>query len=188
MAYQKKWDVMNDLEMTVSKICSAREILDCAIDKLSEGNISKTETLMCAADEFLQMFIKDFDEKFKVAWNEVIDNHKEENLNPQYGDPQEQMPDYISYQGAIEAGWELTDDGHWIPPSKEKVKNWVLPVEADPSGEYFFTFPDDLLEAAGLEEGDEVEWFENGDGSYVLKKVATAETVTATTPESPNTP
>lgn len=183
MAYQKKWEVMNDLEMTVSKICSAREILDCAIEKLMEGDRGKTETLMCAADEFLQMFIKDFDEKFKVAWNEVIVNHKEENLNPQ-----EQMSDYISYQGAIEAGWEMTDDGHWIPPSKEKVKNWVLPVEADPSGEYFLTFPDDLLEAAGLEEGDEVEWFDNGDGSYTLKKAATAETVTATTPESPNTP
>ena len=54
---------------------------------------------------------------------------------------------------------------------KDKVVKWVLPVEADPNGEYFFTLPDDLLEAANLKEGDTVEWIDQGDGSYVLKKV-----------------
>jgi hypothetical protein len=53
----------------------------------------------------------------------------------------------------------------------EKVKKWSLPVEADPSGEYFVTFPDDLLEASNLKEGDQVEWVDQGDGSYLLKKV-----------------
>ena len=33
------------------------------------------------------------------------------------------------------------------------------------------TLPDDLLEAANLKEGDTVEWIDQGDGSYVLKKV-----------------
>jgi antitoxin component of MazEF toxin-antitoxin module len=56
-------------------------------------------------------------------------------------------------------------------PFVDKVKKWVLPVEADgPSGEYFITFPDDLLEAANLKEGDQVEWHDQGDGSYLLKK------------------
>ena len=55
--------------------------------------------------------------------------------------------------------------------AKDKVKKWVLPVESDgPSGEYFITFPDDLLEAANLKEGDQVEWHDQGDGSYLLKK------------------
>ena len=36
-----------------------------------------------------------------------------------------------------------------------KVIKWSLPVEMDPSGEYFVTFPDDLLEAADLKEGDQ---------------------------------
>ena len=54
---------------------------------------------------------------------------------------------------------------------KDKVKSWVLPVEADgPSGEYFINFPDDLLEAANLKEGDQIEWHDQGDGSYLLKK------------------
>ncbi len=55
---------------------------------------------------------------------------------------------------------------------KDKVTKWQLPIEVDgPSGEYFVTFPDDLLEAANLKEGDRVEWVDNGDGSYTICKV-----------------
>jgi bifunctional DNA-binding transcriptional regulator/antitoxin component of YhaV-PrlF toxin-antitoxin module len=56
--------------------------------------------------------------------------------------------------------------------AKDKVVKWSLPVEIDgPSGEYFITFPDDLLEAADLKEGDQVEWIDQGDGSYLMKNV-----------------
>ena len=59
---------------------------------------------------------------------------------------------------------------------KDKVKKWVLPVEETKVAEtdeteYFVSFPDDLLEAANLKEGDQVEWVDNGDSSYLLKKV-----------------
>ena len=55
-------------------------------------------------------------------------------------------------------------------------KKWVLPVEEvkdEDSDEnvYCVSFPDDLLEAAKLKEGDQVEWVDQGDGSYLLKKV-----------------
>lgn len=54
----------------------------------------------------------------------------------------------------------------------DKVVKWILPVEADgPSGEYFITFPEDLLDASNLKEGDEVEWHDQGDGSYLIKRV-----------------
>jgi len=53
---------------------------------------------------------------------------------------------------------------------KDKVKKWVLPVE-QVHDEYFISFPDDLLEAANLKEGDQVEWVDQGDGSYLIKKV-----------------
>ena len=56
-------------------------------------------------------------------------------------------------------------------PFKDKVVKWQLPIEVDPSGEYFVSFPDDLLEAANLKEGDTVEWVEQSDGSYLLRKV-----------------
>ena len=55
---------------------------------------------------------------------------------------------------------------------KDKVKQWRLPVEVDgPSGEYYVMFPDDLLEAANLKEGDQVNWIDRGDGSFELRKV-----------------
>jgi antitoxin component of MazEF toxin-antitoxin module len=54
----------------------------------------------------------------------------------------------------------------------DKVKKWVLPTEVDGlTGDVFVSFPDDLLEAANLKEGDQVEWLDRGDGSYLLKKV-----------------
>jgi hypothetical protein len=54
----------------------------------------------------------------------------------------------------------------------DKVLRWQLPVQLDDaSEEYFIQFPDDLLEAANLKEGDQVEWIDQGDGSYLLKKV-----------------
>ena len=62
----------------------------------------------------------------------------------------------------------------WTPePAKKK---WVLPVEETKIAEtdeteYFVSFPDDLLEAANLKEGDQVEWVDKGDGSYLIKKV-----------------
>jgi hypothetical protein len=61
----------------------------------------------------------------------------------------------------------------WTPEvTTDKVTKWVLPVEVDgPSAEYFVTFPDDLLETANLKEGDQVEWVDKGDGSYLLRKV-----------------
>lgn len=63
---------------------------------------------------------------------------------------------------------------------EESKKSWILPVEeakdADTDKtEYLVTFPDDLLEAADLKEGDTVEWIDRGDGSYQIKKVVKKE-------------
>ena len=52
----------------------------------------------------------------------------------------------------------------------DKVKKWVLPVEED-GDDCVITFPDDLLEAANLKEGDRIEWIPQNDGSCLLKKV-----------------
>ena len=53
----------------------------------------------------------------------------------------------------------------------DKIVKWQLPVEMHPSGEYYVLFPDDLLEASNLKEGDQVEWVDQGNGSYLLRKV-----------------
>ena len=67
------------------------------------------------------------------------------------------------------------EDGSWKKP-KDKVVKWILPVEQHPEqDEYIISFPDDLLEAANLKEGDEVEWIDQGDGSFKMIKVTKKE-------------
>jgi len=61
------------------------------------------------------------------------------------------------------------EDGSWKKP-KDKVVKWILPVEEVDCDECIINLPDDLLEAANLKEGDEVEWIDQGDGSFKMIK------------------
>jgi antitoxin component of MazEF toxin-antitoxin module len=157
---------MNDLEMVTCKIASAREILDSAMDRLQEHQYDKTETLLCAVDEFLQYYLEEFDTKFKDAWKETVLQLKQEENDayiPFSCDKDDTSPECKS---AWNNFWE----------EKDKVVKWRLPVEEvedcdTNKTEYFITFPDDLLEAANLEVGDEVEWVDRNDGSFILRKI-----------------
>jgi bifunctional DNA-binding transcriptional regulator/antitoxin component of YhaV-PrlF toxin-antitoxin module len=225
--YAKVWESMNSLESVTSKICSAREILNSAIDALENKNGEKAETLMYATDEFLKYYLAEFDEKFKIAWKETVSKLHKENEDhyntvlreKEYYEPS--MPPWghsdLEYGLAnptltqdrnsnfpgenticdkddpspeCEGAWTSFWEEHYYPEEysssqyteeemsamcaaaeNDKVVRWHLPVECDgPSGEYYITFPDDLLEAANLEEGEEVEWIDNGDGSFILRK------------------
>ena len=262
--YNKVWNVMNDLEMVTSKICSAREIIDVAAESIQKHEYDKAETLAMATYEFLGYYLEEFDEKFKLAWKETVVKQKEEendawdavNKEKEYYEPS--MPpwghsdlEYLVHhkepmscdkddpspecKGAWNSFWEenyyseefeetLKREGYEYTPlpakeekhsehyydytrndpnrlnpfsgkvyespdggktvysrnpgetertlvKEDKVVKWQLPVEMHPSGEAFVIFPDDLMEAANLEEGDTVEWIDKGDGSYILKKV-----------------
>lgn len=51
-------------------------------------------------------------------------------------------------------------------------KRWTLTVEEDPeTGDGVLTFPPDLLETAGWQEGDRIRWIDNHDGSWTLEKI-----------------
>jgi len=53
----------------------------------------------------------------------------------------------------------------------ESTKRWTVITEQDPdTGDLLLPLPEDLLEAAGFSEGDDIEWTDNGDGSYTLSK------------------
>jgi hypothetical protein len=177
--YHKVWNALNELEMVTSKISSAREILDSAIDALENHNGEKAETLMYAADEFLKYYLADFDAKFKDAWNETVVKIKQpeqESLNKNWEEFYYPEESKNTYDETVNEGCVMTADGFWIPSQssqkEDRVVKWRLPVEMDgPSGEYFVTFPDDLMEVAELEEGNEVYWQDNGDGTFTLRKV-----------------
>ena len=151
---------MNDVESVTSKVCSAREILDCAIDAHQEHKHEKVEHLLYAVDEFLQYYLAEFDDKFKKAWAATVGDLRE-------GDVKD---DGMRPWGHSDLEYQIANQ------KKDRVKKWVLPVEeckdadTDEIG-YFVSFPDDLLDAANLKEGDEVEWIDNYDGSFSLKKV-----------------
>jgi uncharacterized damage-inducible protein DinB len=115
--YQKIWNVMNDLEMVSSKISSAREILDCAVDRLQEHQYDKAETLLYAADEFLQYYLEEFDRKFKDAWTETVTKVHQQEYS--FSSTQDTSTEY---KGAWNGFWEEE-------PKQDKVVKWVLPIE-----------------------------------------------------------
>jgi hypothetical protein len=204
--YDRVWNTLNQLESVSSKICSARAILDSAIDSLESGNREKTETLMYAVDEYLQYYLEEFDRKFKDAWEETVTKLKQEEvddymrpwghsdmeaLSSNYplqcddliigNEPrdyyenvapsatQRDIGDYSTeYKGAWNSFWE--ED----VIKEDKVVKWRLPIERkieDGVDDYYIQFPDDLLEAANLKPGDEVEWVDRDDGSFLLRKI-----------------
>jgi hypothetical protein len=168
--YQKIWNVMNDLEMVTTKISSAREILDSAIDKLEEHQYDKAGTLLYAADEFLQYYLQEFDTKFKDAWKETVTKVKQQEIDdcmPPWGHSDMEALRYTDKE--MDA---MCDNA----AKQDKVVKWQLPVEEGTDcitgeQEYYITFPDDLLEAANLKRGDEVEWISTDDHNYLLRKV-----------------
>ena len=205
--YQKVWRTMNDLEMVTSKICSAREIIDNAVDKIQGHEYDKAELLMTAAYEYLEYYLKEFDEKFKLAWQATVGDLRDGDVRnePLTCDKDDQSPEC---QGAWNSFWEenyypkeyglqysdeeitamcdkaeldveverIRQEGGYDWTPKVSKKKWVLPVEevkdADTDKiEYFVSFPQDLLEAANLNEGDQVEWVDNQNGSYTLRKI-----------------
>ena len=186
--YHRVWSTLNDLEMVTTKVSSAREILDCAVDRLQEHQYDKAETLLYAADEFLQYYLEEFDRKFKDAWAETVTKvHQEEYSVSSTCDKDDTSQEC---KGAWNSFWEenyypkeVKDD--CMPPwghsdmealsqqKEDKVVKWVLPIERkieDDVDDYFITFPDDLLEAANLKPGDEVYWVDQGDGSFLIRK------------------
>ena len=70
----------------------------------------------------------------------------------------------------------VSEDGDvWAPDyvtKEDKVKRWVLPTQVDGlTGDVIVNLPDDLLERAGLKEGDVIEWIDRKDGSFEMRKV-----------------
>jgi hypothetical protein len=65
------------------------------------------------------------------------------------------------------------NDPNRLNPFKDKVVKWRLPIERkieDGVDDYYIQFPDDLLEAANLKFGDEIEWVDRNDGTFILRK------------------
>jgi bifunctional DNA-binding transcriptional regulator/antitoxin component of YhaV-PrlF toxin-antitoxin module len=170
--YSKVWSSMNDLETIMCKAVSVREVIDAAVVAIEHRDYEKAERLMNASYDFIGYFIDEFDDKFKIAWKETVTKLKHQEYDAAYKcDREDSSPE-------CKSAWTSFWEENYYPEEykKDKVKRWVLPVQEIENGdtmetEYFITFPDDLLEIADLKEGDGVEWVDQGDGSYLLKKI-----------------
>jgi bifunctional DNA-binding transcriptional regulator/antitoxin component of YhaV-PrlF toxin-antitoxin module len=171
-------DALNSAE------ASPQEIYDC-IRKVVEDNYYcyKNQTSRCYE---LLALLNGNGKGHIQAYDEYVE--KKENLVSDKEDPSpERKKSWNDFWEEYYYPEEVKDDGMHIwghsdleygiaNQKKDKVKKWVLPVEETKIAEtdeteYFVSFPDDLLEAADLKEGDQIEWIDQADGSYMLKKV-----------------
>lgn len=54
------------------------------------------------------------------------------------------------------------------------TSTWTITVIED-GDDVILPFPDELLSTTGWQEGDTLEWIDNGDGSWTLRKVNDSE-------------
>jgi len=52
------------------------------------------------------------------------------------------------------------------------MTDWTAMIEEDEEGQ-FISFPQETIKELGWQEGDEIEWIDNKDGSWTLKKIDT---------------
>lgn len=172
MTPSKLWTVMNDLQMVTSKICSAREILECAIEAHENHKHEKVERLMYAVDEYLQYYLSEFDDKFQLSWEETVVKEKKrvDDCMPPWGHSDIEAMKYTDEE--LE---EMCNAAEEI--GKEKlVRSWSIPVEEayNKDGETIFSyiqFPDSLLEHMGIKEGSQIQWIVNPDSTVTIRKI-----------------
>ena len=97
----------------------------------------------------------------------------------EYYYPEEVKTDGYSVNGLSHQEIEAIREAggyEWTPEvKKDVVTRWIIPVQevedADTGKqELFVAFPDDLLEAADLKEGDAIHWINNNNGSFTIRK------------------
>jgi hypothetical protein len=142
-----------------------RPVADTNVSEYKGSTVSSVETKKDLKEVDPQEY---FNEQ---AYNEVGSNESPFGKQWTYnGKP-------ATYDEIVADGWEMTADGFWFRGvEKDKVRKWILPVEETTNAEtgleeYFVTFPNDLLYMTNLKEGDQIEWVDQGDGSYLLRKV-----------------
>jgi hypothetical protein len=58
--------------------------------------------------------------------------------------------------------------------------NWTVKIEEDPeTGELILPFTDEMLESVGWKEGDVIQWIDNKNGSWTMRKKDETSTDTA---------
>lgn len=72
-----------------------------------------------------------------------------------------------AYYQMIKKGWTMSGEGFWLPPDK-----YIKEIQLDGlTGDLYITIPDEHLQKLGWKEGDNIEWVDNNNGTFTLKKI-----------------
>lgn len=85
--------------------------------------------------------------------------------------------------GSLTIEWDETDpkwqklnhftEQDFIETIMDGIKKYIgiVPVEVDSiTGEYFITFPEEIIQSLKWQEGDTLIWVNNEDGTFTIKK------------------
>lgn len=50
-------------------------------------------------------------------------------------------------------------------------KSYIARVEQDENGDLILVFPDDMIKTLGWDENTQIEWIDNNNGTFSIKKV-----------------
>jgi len=174
-------NVVKDEYYTYKKRASESYELLALLNGNGKGHIKEYDDCV---DKILSCDKDDPSPECKGAWNDFWedDSAREYNLREA-----EYYNKRAEIDAKVEKNWKpvsvegapvyVSEDGDvfvhdYYNTKEDKVIKWQLPVQVDGlTGDCFVEFPDDLLEAADLKEGDTVEWIPNGSDSFELRKV-----------------
>ena len=78
-----------------------------------------------------------------------------------------QLPTYATTQTKLGLTMKDAITDFWTSPEGQSPTRYIVPVDEDG----ILTFPDELMDKLGWKEGDELEWIDNKDGSFTLRKL-----------------
>ena len=70
--YDKTWELMNELEQSFSHITTIEFLSNKLVEASDSNNRQDFAEISHALLAFIPVYTKDFDEKFKKCWEEVV--------------------------------------------------------------------------------------------------------------------
>jgi len=168
--YQKAWDTMNELEMCITKVNSAREILDVASETLAEHKFGKTEHLIDAAYEFLGYFVNEFDSKFKKAWQATVVAAHEEQETIQDKKYAAQYTDE-ELNAMCDAAEKQHSQYYYDYTRNDSNKPNPFTANLTIGGDGTLVLPDEVMSKLNINLGDYIQWTPLDDNTIRLDKV-----------------
>lgn len=161
--YQKAWDTMNELEICICKVNSARELLDVASESLATHKFDKTEHLIDAAYEFLGYFVSEFDSKFKKAWQATVVAAHENPQEIKYSDEE--------LEAMCDAAEKQHSNHYYDYNRNDPDRSNPFTADLTIGGDGTLVLPNEVMSKLNINLGDYIQWTPLDDNTIRLDKV-----------------